>query len=90
MDVTMIIFNKGIRRGLRCYPKIPHVCQQWANFIVSFYQDFRASMHSDFFQGQMDRGLIYGPYHSEETCLSCQKEEEEDSETLYLMGLRLN
>jgi len=32
-----------------------------------------ASMRNDFFQGQMDRDLIYWPNHSEETLLSRKK-----------------
>jgi hypothetical protein len=36
-----------------------------------------ASMHSDFFQGQTDKDLIYWPNHSGETHLFNQKEEEE-------------
>jgi hypothetical protein len=34
-----------------------------------------ASMHSNFFQGQMDRGLFYWPNHSVETQLSNQEED---------------
>jgi hypothetical protein len=33
-------------------------------------------MHSNFFQGQMDRGLIYFPNHSGETLLSKKEEKE--------------
>jgi hypothetical protein len=29
---------------------------------VNFHQDFMMSMHSDFFQGQTDTGLIYCTY----------------------------
>ncbi len=57
-------------------------CQQSANTVVNFLKDFAADMHSDFFQGQMDRGLFYWPNHSWETRLSRQEEEEEGSEDL--------
>jgi hypothetical protein len=57
-------------------------CQQSANTFVNFLQNHVASMRSDFFQGQMDRGLFYWPNHSWETRLSRQEEEEEGSEDL--------
>jgi hypothetical protein len=44
--------------------------------VINFHQDFVATTHSDFFQGQADRGLFYMPNHSWETQLSKQKEEE--------------
>jgi len=40
------------------------------NILINLRQDFMASAHSDFFQGQMDRGLFYWPHHSGETHLS--------------------
>jgi hypothetical protein len=30
------------------------------NIAINFHQDFMASMHSDFFQGKMDKGLYNG------------------------------
>jgi hypothetical protein len=44
--------------------------------VANFHQDFMASMHSNFFQGQTDTGLIYEPCHCRETGLSQQNEEE--------------
>jgi hypothetical protein len=34
------------------------------NIVVNFHQDFEATKHSDFFQGQTDMGLFYWPNHS--------------------------
>jgi hypothetical protein len=48
-----------------------------SDILVNFHQDFVASTHSDFFQGQTDRGLFYGPNHSRETRLYKQEEQEE-------------
>ncbi len=45
--------------------------------VISFHQDFLASTHSGFFNGQTDSGLIYLPNHSRETQLS-NKEVEGD------------
>jgi hypothetical protein len=39
------------------------------------HQDFLAGTHSDFFQGQSDRGLFHLPNHSGETQLSKQEEQ---------------
>ncbi len=39
---------------------------------VNYYLDFKASMHSNLFQGQMDRDLLYGPNNYGETCMSKQ------------------
>jgi hypothetical protein len=36
------------------------------NSVIIFHQDFVASTQSDFFQGQMDRGLVYKPNRSGE------------------------
>jgi hypothetical protein len=44
--------------------------------VVNFHLAFLASMHSDFFHGWMNKGLFYRPYHSWETRLSKQEEEE--------------
>ncbi len=38
------------------------------------------STHSDFFQGQTDRGIIYWPNHSEEIWLSKEDNEEKEEE----------
>jgi hypothetical protein len=43
------------------------------NSVIIFHQDFVASTLSDFFQGHMDRGLVYMPNRSGEN----PKEEEE-------------
>jgi hypothetical protein len=50
-------------------------CQQSVKYSVTFDQYFMASTHADFFQGQVDRGLIYWPNHSEETQLNKQEED---------------
>ncbi len=42
--------------------------------IVNFHQDFVANMHSSFFWGHMDMGLIYWSNHYEEIQLSKQEE----------------
>ncbi len=64
------MFNKLIVRGLSSWSKIscgsPIISEVYANY----HQDFMARMHSDFLQGQTDRGLIYWPSHSGETRLS--------------------
>ncbi len=44
--------------------------------VINFNQDFMASTHGDYFQGQVDRELIYWPNHSEETQLFNQLREE--------------
>jgi len=56
---------------------LSHSCQQQQNIVVNFHQDFIASKHSNFFQGQTDRGLFYGPNHWWETRLSKENEEED-------------
>jgi hypothetical protein len=45
------------------------------NIVINFHQVFVASTHSDFFQGEMDRGLFYWPSHASETQLSKQEKE---------------
>ncbi len=45
--------------------------------VINIHQDFVASKHSDFFQGQTSRGLLCRHKHSWETWLSIQEEEEE-------------
>jgi hypothetical protein len=50
----------------------------WCTVVAKFCEDFVASMHSNFFQGLTDRGLIYGPNHSNENLLSKQEREEEN------------
>jgi hypothetical protein len=45
------------------------------NIVINYHQDFVASMHTDFFKGQTDRGLFFWPNHSLETRLSKQEEE---------------
>jgi hypothetical protein len=37
------------------------------NLVVNFHPDFMASTHTNFFQGQMARGLSYWPNHSRKT-----------------------
>jgi hypothetical protein len=44
---------------------------------INGHQDFMASMHNDFFQGQMDRGLFYWLKYSGKAQLSNEEEEEE-------------
>jgi hypothetical protein len=43
--------------------------------VVNFHQDSMAIMHSNFFLGQTDRGLIYLSNHSRETQVSNQEKE---------------
>jgi hypothetical protein len=44
--------------------------------VVNISQNFAASMHTSFFQGQADRGLFYWPEHSGEAGLPLQEEKE--------------
>jgi hypothetical protein len=55
------------------------ITNNWHNIVVDFHQDFMASTHSDFYQGQMNMTLLYWPHHSEKTWLSNQEEDEEES-----------
>ncbi len=48
---------------------------QWNN-VIKFHQDFTASIHSNYFQGQTDRGISYWPNYSVKTRLSIRGEEE--------------
>ncbi len=41
-----------------------------STLVLNFHQDFRACTHSDFFQGQTAKALIYRPDHFRETQLS--------------------
>ncbi len=43
------------------------IANNQCNMAVKIRQDFVSSLHSDSFQGQADRGLIYWPNHSRET-----------------------
>ncbi len=61
----MIIFKKWIgQEGLRCWSKIPCRSPTISEIYANYHQDFVASMNSDFFQGQMDRGSFCWPNHS--------------------------
>jgi hypothetical protein len=55
--------------------------------VTDIYQDFVASTHSDFFQGQTDWGLVYWPNHSWEAGLSKQEEEFNETVPLYVMPM---
>jgi hypothetical protein len=55
------MFGEWITRGLSCWSKIPHGSPTMSEIKVNFYQDLVAGTHTDFFQGQMDRGLFYWP-----------------------------
>jgi hypothetical protein len=57
--------------------------------VVKFFQDFVVSIHSDFFQGPTDRGLIYGLNHSIENLLSKQEREEENNSADVYSGLKV-
>jgi hypothetical protein len=46
--------------------------------VANFNQDFGANRHSNLFQGQTNRILIYWPNHTGETRLSKQEEAEEE------------
>ncbi len=56
--------------GLICWSKIPHGLPTISEIEVNLHQDFVVSAHSDFFQRQMDRSLIYWPNLSGENLLS--------------------
>jgi len=58
--------------------------QQLAKYCHNFHQDFVASTHTDFFQGQTDRGLFYWPNHSGET--GCPNEKSR----LYMFYIKLS
>jgi hypothetical protein len=45
------------------------------NMVINFHRDFVASTKSNFFYGQMDKGLFYKPNNSGKICLSKQEEE---------------
>ncbi len=49
--------NKLMERGLSCSSKITRGSQTICKIKFNYHQDFVASAHSDFFQGQIDRGL---------------------------------
>jgi len=44
------------------------------NIFINFHQDFKDRMHSEFLQGQADKGLFFWNNHSRETGLSRQEE----------------
>ncbi len=73
--LVTIIFNKCIGRGLRCWSEIPCRLPTIIEIKANSHQDFVASMNSNFFQGQTDRGLFYGSYHTGETQLSKQEDD---------------
>jgi hypothetical protein len=50
--------------------------------VINQHQDFVASMHIYFFQGQTGRGMIYRPNHPGETWLSKHSEKDDDSSQL--------
>ncbi len=54
-----MIINKWIGQGLSCWSKIPCRSPAISKIYVNFHQDLMVSMHSYFYQGQMDRGLFY-------------------------------
>jgi hypothetical protein len=56
------------------------IASKQLTIVINFHQDLTASMHSNFFQGQTDRGLIYEPTHSKENWLLYKEEEEEEGE----------
>ncbi len=56
------------------------IASKQLTIVINFHQDLTASMHSNFFQGQTDRGLIYEPKHYGENWLLYPEEEEENIE----------
>jgi hypothetical protein len=64
-----MIFNKWIMWDLSCSSKIPCGSPTFSERSVNYHQDFVASMHSDFFLGQTDRGLFNWPNHFPNTRL---------------------
>ncbi len=53
-----------VQRGLSWWPKIPlGIVKNQHTIVVNFHQDFEASTHNNFSQGQTDRYLIYWPNH---------------------------
>jgi len=46
----------------------------YSTIVINFHQDFMVSTYSDFFQGQIDRGLIYWRVQSGKIRLSNQDE----------------
>ncbi len=59
----VIIFNEWIGQGLSYWSKIPCGSPTIGEILVYNNQGFVSSTHSDFFQGQKDRGLFYWPNH---------------------------
>jgi len=55
------------------------IASKQLTIVINFHQDLTASMHSNFFQGQTDRGLIYEFEHSGENWVLYQEEEEEEN-----------
>ncbi len=70
MNIIVIKFGRWVGRGLRCSSKIHHGSPTISEKNFSFHQDFMASTHNDFLQGQMDRCQFYWPNLSGETWLS--------------------
>ncbi len=60
---------------LSCWSKIPCGSPTISEIEANFHQDFLASTHSGFYQGQMDRGQFCWPNLSGETRLSKKEEE---------------
>jgi hypothetical protein len=60
----------GLGEALSYWSKIPCGSPTIGEILVDNNQDFVPSTHSDFFQGQKDRGLFYWINHWGE--LSCQ------------------
>jgi hypothetical protein len=59
---AIIIINKWIWGGQSYWPKIPlWITNNQCTTVIKYHQDFKANMHSNFFHGQTDRGLIYWP-----------------------------
>ncbi len=52
------MFNKCTVRGLSYWPQIPcGLAKNQRTCVINLHRDSRASMLSDFFQGQLDNGL---------------------------------
>jgi hypothetical protein len=57
---------------MTCWSKITN---NQCTLVVNFHKDFTTSMNSGFFQGEIDKVLIYWPNLSGEILLSKQEEE---------------
>jgi hypothetical protein len=55
--------------------------------VLNLLQDFMASTHTDFFQGQLGRGLIHLSNHSRKNLLHIQEHEEDVIEKCFYFSV---